>query len=317
VGVPTLHTGAGKRLQNSLLVLQDGELRLRYAKQLLPTYGIFDERRHFEPGPDEAPVLSLGDLRIGFMICEDGWNEDGQLYQVNPFRRLAEAKPDLLVSINASPSNVGKREQRHELFTAACRRHGLRLLYVNQVGGHDSLVFDGASFAVTAQGGVVFEAERFVEDVRTLRLVGDVFLDREGRALAPVLAAGLPTPEFYRRQIALGLRDYARRCGFQRVVVGCSGGIDSALTLALAVEALGAPQVTAITMPSRFSSSGSVSDSVTLCRNLGLRTQLPGFVRRALARSRARKLAVAHSRHGADGVLEPNRRALAHHGQQE
>ncbi len=271
VGAPTERTGSGKPLQNSLLVVRDGEVLLSYAKQLLPTYGIFDDRRHFEPGPDVARFLEIDDARVGFMICEDGWNEDGQLYQVNPFQRLAEAAPDLVVSINASPSNVGKRELRHELFSAACRRHHLPLLFVNQVGGHDSLIFDGASFAIAPDSGVVFEAERFTEHVHTLRLEGRAFVDRHGAPLAPVAPAGLPTLEFYRRQIVLGLRDYARRCGFRSVVVGSSGGIDSALTLALAVEALGAEQVTAITLPSRFSSTGSVSDSEALCRNLGCR----------------------------------------------
>jgi NAD+ synthase (glutamine-hydrolysing) len=203
------------------------------------------------------------------MICEDGWNEDGAAYVVNPFTRLSDAAPDLVVSINASPSNVGKRELRHEMFTAACRHHGLPLVYVNQIGGHDSLVFDGASFAVSPTAGVVFEAERFVEDFRTLRLADGTFSDVEGGALKVVPEAGLPTLEFYRRQIVLGLRDYTRRCGFRKVVVGSSGGIDSALTLALASEALGPENVTGVTMPSRFSSSGSVTDSVELCRNLG------------------------------------------------
>jgi NAD+ synthetase len=268
VGAPTMRTGPGKALQNSLLVLQDGELRLSYEKQLLPTYGIFDDRRHFEPGADVARVLRVGDTRVGFLICEDGWNEDGKLYAVNPFQRLADAAPDLVISINASPSNLGKREQRHTLFTDACRRHGLPLIYVNQVGGHDSLVYDGASFAATPSEGVVFEAARFETDVRSLRLEGRHFA-LSGRRLGPVPAAGLPVLELYRRQIELGLRDYARRCGFRRVVVGSSGGIDSALTLALAVEALGPEQVTAITLPSRFSSDGSVIDSRALCRNLG------------------------------------------------
>jgi len=269
VGAPTERPGSGKLLQNSLLVMRDGELLLSYGKQLLPTYGIFDERRHFEPGPDVARVLTIDDTRVGFMICEDGWNDDGKLYQANPFQRLAEAAPDLVVSINASPSNVGKREQRHALFSAACHRYGLPLLYVNQVGGHDSLVFDGASFAVTPDDGVVFEAERFVPVVHTLRLAGRGFADLSGQPLARVSAEGMPPLEFYRRQIVLGLRDYARRCGFRKVVVGCSGGIDSALTLALASEALGADQVLAITMPSRFSSTGSVTDSQVLCANLG------------------------------------------------
>ena len=270
IGAPIRRDGPGKRLQNCLLVLADGKLVLRYAKQLLPTYNIFDERRHFEPGPDVGRVLRIGDCQIGFLICEDGWNDDGQDYAVNPFQRLADAAPDLVVSINASPSNIGKREQRHCLFAAASRRHKLPLLYVNQIGGHDQLVFDGASFAVTPQQGVVFEAQRFVEQTVTLQFANGGFAAGDGAALAPVDPAGLPVMEFYRRQIVLGLRDYARRCGFGKVVVGSSGGIDSALTLALAVEALGADNVVGITMPSRFSSQGSVGDSDDLCRKLGI-----------------------------------------------
>ena len=271
VGAPMRRSGPGKALENSLLVLRDGEIVLRYAKQLLPTYNVFDERRYFEPGPDVAKVLRIGESQVGFLICEDGWNDNGDDYGVNPFSRLADAAPDLVVSINASPSNIGKREQRHALFAAASRRHGLPLVYVNQVGGHDQLVFDGASFAVTPDEGVVFEAARFAESIETLQLADGRFLAAAGAALPPVPAAGLPVMEFYRRQIVLGLRDYTRRCGFRQAVVGSSGGIDSALTLALAGEALGADNVVAITMPSRFSSSGSVDDSATLCRNLGIR----------------------------------------------
>lgn len=271
VGAPTRREGPGKPLHNSLLVLRDGEVLLDYAKQLLPTYNIFDERRHFEPGPDVVRVLRVGNTRIGFLICEDGWNDAGTDYAANPFQRLADAAPDLIVSINASPSNIGKREQRHALFAAASRRHRLPLVYVNQVGGHDQLVFDGASFAVTPEEGVVFEAPRFVEAQVTLQWDGAAFRASDGAPLPPVVAAGLPVMEFYRRQIVLGLRDYARRCGFKQAVVGSSGGIDSALTLALAAEALGPENVVAVTMPSRFSSTGSVDDSAALCANLGVR----------------------------------------------
>lgn len=270
IGAPTKREGSGKRLQNSLLVLADGAVVLKYAKQLLPTYNIFDERRHFEPGPDVAKVLRIGDTQIGFLICEDGWNDEGKDYAVNPFDRLADAAPDLVVSINASPSNIGKRELRHQLFAASSRRHRLPLIYVNQVGGQDQQVFDGASFAATPADGVVFEAQRFAEDIVTLQFKDGAFICSQQQNLPAVPSAGLPVMEFYRRQIVLGLRDYARRCGFSKAVVGCSGGIDSALTLALAVEALGASNVVGITMPSRFSSSGSVSDSEVLCANLGI-----------------------------------------------
>ena len=270
IGTPTHSEGPGKHLRNSLLVLHKGAVRLQYDKQLLPTYNIFDERRHFEPGPDVAKVLRIGSTQVGFLICEDGWNDAGADYAHNPFARMADASPDVVISINASPSHIGKREQRHQVFGDAARRHGLPIVYVNQIGGHDQIVYDGASFAVEPDAGVVFEAQRFEEDVRTLQLVDGRFVAADGSALQPVPQAGLPTMAFYRQQIVLGLRDYARRCGFSQVVVGSSGGIDSALTLALAAEALGPQNVVGITMPSRFSSSGSVDDSVTLCRNLGV-----------------------------------------------
>lgn len=270
VGAPTPARGPGKRLHNSLLVLQDGQVRLQYDKQLLPTYNIFDERRHFEPGRDVAKVLRIGEAQVGFLICEDGWNDDGTDYRINPFERMADAAPDMVVSINASPSNVGRREQRHQVFSAAAKRHGLPILYVNQIGGQDQIVFDGASFAVEPEAGVVFEAERFAEHTVTLQLARGCFALGDGSTPPQVPAQGLSTMAFYRAQTQLGLRDYARRCGFKQVVVGSSGGIDSALTLALAAEALGPENVVAITMPSRISSSGSVDDSVTLCRNLGV-----------------------------------------------
>ena len=270
IGAPQKREGPGKALHNELLVLKDGNIVLRYAKQLLPTYGIFDERRHFEPGPDVARVLRIGETQVGFMICEDGWNDAHRDYAVNPFQRLADAAPDVVVSINASPSSVGQREHRHHLFARASARHGFALLYVNQFGGQDQLVFDGASFVVTPQHGVVFEAARFQEDIATLEFGNAVCTLADGAPLPAVSRAGLPVMEFYRRQIVLGLRDYARRCGFSKAVVGCSGGIDSALTLALAVEALGANNVVAVTMPSRYSSAGSVDDSKQLCDNLGI-----------------------------------------------
>jgi NAD+ synthase (glutamine-hydrolysing) len=270
VGAPLAREGAGKHLQNALVVLRAGAVVLRYAKQLLPTYNIFDELRHFAPGPDVARVLRIGSTQVGLMICEDGWNDAGADYAVNPFSRLADAAPDLVVSINASPSDIGKREMRHQIFGAACRRHGFPLLYVNQVGGQDTVVFDGASFAVDTGGAVCYEAQRFVEDVRTLAFEDGRFAAGDGTALAPVDPKGLSTLAFYRAQIVLGLRDYARRCGFAKAVIGSSGGIDSALTLALAVDALGADNVVGITMPSVYSSAGSVDDSVTLCRNLGV-----------------------------------------------
>lgn len=274
VGLPVERTaGGGKRFYNALQVLLNGEVVHEQYKQLLPTYGVFDERRHFEPGPDAAKVMRIGMAQVGFLICEDGWNDDGHDYPVNPFQRLADASVDLVVSVNASPSHMGKRQMRHGVFSKACARHKLPLLYVGQVGGHDQLVYDGASFAVDVAGRVVFEAARFASETATLRFRLDSrdFTDTAGGDLPAVAGEGLSTMAFYRQQIVLGLRDYARRCGFTQVLVGSSGGIDSALTLALAVEALGPGNVIAITMPSIYSSAGSVSDSVALCRNLDIR----------------------------------------------
>jgi len=269
-GAPLRREGPGKKLENGLLVLKGGEVLLRYAKQLLPTYNIFDERRHFEPGPDVAKVMRVGAVQVGLLICEDGWNDGGADYGVNPFERLRDARPGLVISINASPSNIGKRAQRHQVFASASKRNGLPVLYVNHVGGHDQLVYDGASFAVEPEAGVVFEADRFVESVRTLGFEAGRFVEADGSDIARPDPAGLSAMAFYRAQIVLGLRDYACRCGFSQAVVGSSGGIDSALTLALATEALGAGNVVGITMPSSFSSSGSVTDSEALCRNLGI-----------------------------------------------
>jgi len=271
IGAPTRNSGVGKRFHNSLLVLKAGRALVTYHKQLLPTYNIFDERRHFEPGPDVARVLDIGDTRVGFMICEDGWNDEQRDYEVNPFVRLEQAAPDLVVSINASPSNVGKREVRHEIFGKSSARHGFPIVYVNQVGGHDQLVYDGASFVVVGKE-LVFEASHFEASITTLAFEDrKTFRDAHGRALEKLSGGGLAPFEFYRRQLVLGMRDYSRRCGFRNAVVGSSGGIDSALTLALAVEALGADNVVAITMPSKFSSTGSVSDSERLCENLAIR----------------------------------------------
>jgi NAD+ synthase (glutamine-hydrolysing) len=271
LGTVRRNAGPGKPLFNALLAIRNGEVVAEYYKQLLPTYGIFDERRHFEPGPERACVLDIGEHKVGFIVCEDGWNDEGRDYQVNPFNALREARTELVVSINASPSDIGKRKQRHALFSAAATHTQLPLLYVNQVGGQDQLVFDGASFAVSPSQGIAFEAERFQEDFQLIGFDSGQFTAIDGDALLVPDPIGLPAVEFTRRQIVLGLQDYARRCNFSKVVVGSSGGIDSALTLALAVEALGAENVFAITMPSAYSSEGSVSDSVALCNNLGIR----------------------------------------------
>ncbi len=273
VGVPEVNTGAGRPLHNALLVLLDGKVVRRYAKQLLPSYDVFNEARHFEPGPDRACVLRIGAVQVGLLVCEDTWNSAGSAYTVDPFRRMADAQPDLVVAINASPSDVGKRALRREVLAHATLTHGLPLVYVNQVGGHDGLVFDGGSFVMDALGHVRFEAKRFAHDLVTLQFdpATRQFAAAQGAELVAPSITGLSKPAFQEAQIVRGLRDYARTCGFRTAVVGSSGGIDSALVIALAVKALGAANVVAITMPSVYSSRGSVDDSVALCQGLGVR----------------------------------------------
>lgn len=216
IGMPLARqTGeSGKRFHDGLVVLKNGKVITTYAKQLLPTYNVFDERRHFEPGPDVARVFSVNGVHVGVLICEDGWNNEGADYAVNPFTRLADAHPDVLVSINASPSKIGKREKRHTIFSQACKQHALPMLYVNQVGGHDQLVYDGASFAVDATGKVVFEDVRFATATTTLAFDAATksFRASDGSDLTAVPAVGMAVMEFYLQQIVLGLRDYARRC---------------------------------------------------------------------------------------------------------
>lgn len=280
VGLPLREpTGTNKRYSNAAQVILNGHVLQTYRKQLLPTYDVHDERRHFATGPDEACVVKIHGVHVGLMICEDGWNLDGQSYREDPWKRLKQANPDLVVSINASPTNRAKRERRLAVMQEAAKAHNLPLVYVNQVGGHDQVVYDGASFAVQADGHLALECDAFKEDLQTL----DVVLSDNGGVLcapgwqAPLradpAAKDLGVMETFNQTILLGLKDYARRAipgGFKGVIVGCSGGVDSALTLDLAAQALGPDKVFALTMPAPASSGGSVTDSIALCKNLGV-----------------------------------------------
>jgi NAD+ synthetase len=267
VGMPTKFNGPGKSLYNSLLAINKGEIVAEYHKQLLPTYNVFDERRHFEPGPQRAASIDIDGYKIGLLICEDGWNATAEDYPVNPYETLAKIAPDFVVSINASPSNIGKREQRHEVIGGAAHRYGLPILYVNLVGGQDSIVFDGSSFAVNANGTNVHKCPAFQTVIDTIAFETRKFQSQQSVENPANDCSG---DEFILRHIELGLHDYVRRCGFSKVVIGSSGGIDSALTIALAADALGADNVIAVTMPSQFSSTGSISDSQLLCDALGV-----------------------------------------------
>jgi NAD+ synthase (glutamine-hydrolysing) len=258
----------GRPLHNAVALLKDGQIASRHFKTLLPTYDVFDESRYFEPGPVNATenLYTLDDVVIGQSICEDLWNDERliarRLYHQNPIADLNAAGAQILVNASASPFVVNKHQFRIELFSEQVRRFGKPLVYVNQVGGNDELVFDGNSCAFDAQGNLIANAKAFEEDLITV----DFDSLRPGLLAAE---AASPVGSIYAALI-LGLRDYVRKCGFKSVVLGLSGGIDSALTAAIAVAALGKDKVVGVAMPSRFSSDHSVNDARQLATNLGI-----------------------------------------------
>ncbi len=263
IGCITKNEGVGKRLFNSLVVFNNGLQLLSSQKMLLPTYNIFDERRHFEPGKT-SPILEIAGKKIGFLICEDAWfGKSNQIYSQDPLKlMIADSGPiDLLISINASPSSLNKRKMRLNVYQEICNKNKMQSIYVNQIGGTDGIVFDGGSFAMDYHGNITHAAKNFEEDLKYIDL--DIPEKND-----PYI---LNSDEFIYEQLKLGLRDYCNKTGFKGVVIGESGGIDSAVVTAIAVDALGPENVIAITMPSHVSSPGSVTDSEKLCENLNVR----------------------------------------------
>jgi NAD+ synthase (glutamine-hydrolysing) len=254
----------GKPLFNAAIVARNGELLLEQKKMLLPTYDVFDELRYFEPGK-EVHLVEIAGKRVGVSICEDFWFDDevfGQkMYCANPVDDLARQGAEVLLNISASPFNSGKRRARWEIFSKISKRYDVPLVYVNQVGGNDELLFDGSSIVFDATGQTIFCAHAFEEHSTLVQL--------SGSPCEMVLSLG--EEEEIGRGLILGLRDYIRKVGFKDVVIGLSGGIDSALTAAIAAEALGPERVTGIAMPSQFSSQHSIDDARELASNLGIR----------------------------------------------
>ena len=258
----------GKSVMNSAALLRDGRLEFLQSKMLLPTYDVFDEARNFAPARQQE-VLPLADRKLALTICEDAWNDkhfwDRRLYGVDPVEMLMSAGGNLLINISASPFHIGKREFRARMLAAIAREYQTPLIMVNQVGGNDQLVFDGSSLAVGPDGAVIAKAKSFEEDV--------VFLDTEGLAgdLHPQID-GLEASAY--AALVQGTRDYVRKCGFQRVIVGLSGGIDSALTACIAADALGPDCVTGVSMPGPYSSRGSIEDARALVSSLGIHFEM-------------------------------------------
>ena len=271
VGAPVRNeTPVGKRLFNSALLVAGGRVQDAVSKTLLPTYDVFDEVRYFEPCP-ERRVIEWGGLRLGLHVCEDLWNNyelgsgaDHHLYAANPVDELAALGVDLFVNVSASPYAVGKPAERRRLIGDSCREHGVPFVYVNQVGANTELVFDGDSQVQTAAGEVVLRAQPFQEDF----LVWDT-----EQTTRPLAESPADTTAEVHDALVLGVRDYVAKTGdgvFEKALVGLSGGIDSAVTCALAVQALGPERVVGVTMPSAYSSAGSVDDSRLLAEALGI-----------------------------------------------
>jgi NAD+ synthase (glutamine-hydrolysing) len=249
-----------RRVANAAAILREGKVEGVYHKVLLPNYGVFDEDRYFAVGQDPARVWRMGDVEAGVSICEDIWLPDG------PPRDQAEAGAQVLLNINASPFHKGKAREREAMIIDRARDSRVPVVYLNLVGGQDELVFDGCSLVVAADGTIVHRSPQFEEDT----FVVDVPLP--GEAVAPgSVTEHLGVEEEIYRALETGLGDYVRKNGFKQVVIGLSGGIDSALTAVIAADTLGADAVWGVAMPSRFSSQHSIDDARALAENLGIR----------------------------------------------
>ncbi len=254
------------RLSNDAVAAAGGRLLCRSRKVLLPTYDVFDESRYFDPGIELGRFEFRG-KRIALSVCEDAWAKEPALrgrYRFDPSDAISAADIDLLLNLSASPFTLNKRLSRPNLFADLARRRGVPLAMVNQVGGNDELIFDGASTVFSATGEILARAKSFEEDF----LIVDLSSPNRVEPLAAV------EEEAAYHALVLGIRDYARKCGFQKAVLGLSGGIDSALVATLAADALGAENVIGVAMPARYSSAHSVNDARELAKNLGIRFEL-------------------------------------------
>lgn len=271
VGGVERNRGEGKKLFNSAFYIDKNEIKQVIHKQLLPSYDVFDEKRYFEEGKPSSFIEIDGKL-LAVTICEDIWFDEVKEYDWDPvqdiFSRAAEEKKqvDLLINISASPFQKGKLVTRETIFSSLCKKYGVSLAYINQVGGQDSLLFDGSSMVVDARGELSVALASFEEDMAIFEL------DAVGSMQAGFTASS-DVEQVY-QALVMGVRDYVGKCGFSNVVLGLSGGIDSALTALLAVDALGSENVLGVALPSQYSSQGSIDDARQLAENLGCRFEL-------------------------------------------
>jgi len=263
VGFVDRNEGRGKPFHNAAALLERGKPLMKAHKSLLPTYDVFDEDRYFEPASRVAPFEVHG-KKIGVTICEDIWTDDylpRPLYDVEPVRSLVKQGAEIIVNLSSSPFNLHKPAIRYEMVAEFARVQHRPICYCNLVGGNDQLVFDGNSFAANATGKLIAQLAAFREDEKVVDTDSTAAIEfHEGK-----------TPEQLFNALSLGVRDYCRKCNFRSAVVGLSGGVDSAVTAVIAVHALGAENVAGVSMPSPYSSRGSVDDARALARNLGIK----------------------------------------------
>lgn len=267
------HISGGKSLFNSVALLENGQIKQVFHKRLLPTYDVFDERRYFEPGL-QANYFTLDNIHIGVTICEDLWNDEEfwgkRSYTVNPIADLAILGVDLIVNLSASPYTASKHQFRETILRHSAIRFQQPMIYVNQVGGNDDLIFDGRSFALNRQGEIICRARGFDTDL----VIVEFDEAQRDFQLGFIAAVYESEDEEIWQALVLGVRDYARKCRFSKVVLGLSGGIDSAIVAAIATAALGNENVLGVLMPSPYSSEHSISDALALAENLGIKTNL-------------------------------------------
>jgi NAD+ synthase (glutamine-hydrolysing) len=266
--VTPAHTDTGKAALNSAALLIEGKVAFVQSKMLLPTYDVFDEMRNFAPAKSQE-LFSFCGNRMALTICEDAWNDKRfwprQLYTVDPVESLIRAGGNFVLNISASPFWIGKRELRRDMLASIARQHKVPVVLVNQVGGNDSLVFDGSSLVLNREGNVIAQGRSFEEDL--------VYFD--SKDFSGEMHEQVPGDEASAYSaLVLGTRDYMHKCGFQKAIIGLSGGIDSALTAVIAADAVGPENVIGVGMPGPYSSPGSIEDARTLAQNLGIRFEL-------------------------------------------
>ncbi len=267
-GIPN---GPAARCATAAAVLQNGKIIWRTTKSLLPTYDVFDEDRYFEPAKNIAPFEFNG-RKLGITICEDIWNDEDfwpeRLYRRDPVKELIAQGAEIILNISASPWHDGKEQTRLEMLRRVARDEKIPLAQVNAVGANDELIFDGHSVVLNSSGELLALGPGFAEEILVVEL------KQSGKRKAESGNEFPPREQLLFSALSLGVRDYVRKCGFKSVLVGLSGGIDSALVAAIAADALGAENVFGVSMPARYSSSGSLTDAERLAKNLGIRYEV-------------------------------------------